>query len=101
MGKRQLGRSGWESATVAADRPPLEPTMPRREVEILSGAKYPHTHVQLTGYKGDQHELIATVARALKGAGASRAEIHAYRIESLSGDYDHVIATAKKWVNVS
>jgi hypothetical protein len=41
------------------------------------------------------------VSNALKKAGVSQDEINAYLDESMSGDYDNLLATAVKWVAVA
>ncbi len=56
--------------------------------------------VQLIGDDGNTGTIMAKVSKALKKAGASQAEINNYRAETLSGDYNNVLATAMRWVNV-
>jgi hypothetical protein len=56
--------------------------------------------VQLTGNDGNAFGIIANVGRALRDAGATPDEIKEYQTESMSGDYDNLLRTAMKWVNV-
>jgi hypothetical protein len=56
--------------------------------------------VQLTGNDGNAFAIMANVTRALRQAGASADDISAYQTESMSGDYDNLLRTAMKWVNV-
>ncbi len=63
-------------------------------------AKYFDIDVQLIGESGNAGFIIGKVAKALKRAGATKAEIDEYRNESTSGDYNNVIQTAMRWVNV-
>jgi hypothetical protein len=56
--------------------------------------------VQLTGNDGNAFAIMGSVARALRQAGANADEISEYQTESMSGDYDNLLRTAMKWVNV-
>lgn len=63
--------------------------------------RYPEVHVQLTGEDGNAFAIMGAVRRALRRHGVSAEEISEYTAESTSGDYDHLLQTATKWVNVS
>lgn len=67
----------------------------------MSEVKYPDVEVQLVGQDGNAFAIMGRVAGALKSAGVSKEEIDAYYAESTSGDYDHLLQTAVKWVSVS
>lgn len=62
-------------------------------------AKYQVT-AQLSGQDGNAWAIMATVKNALKSIGVSKNEIDEYIEESMSGDYDHLLQTAMKWVEV-
>lgn len=71
---------------------------------------YPNITVQLVGEDGNAFNLIGKVRNALrKGlladgsytAGEIANEIRHFTEEATSGDYDHVIQTCMKWVNVT
>lgn len=62
-------------------------------------AKYDVT-VQLSGNDGNAFAIMANVKNALKKAGATKDEIDSYISESMSGDYDNLLQTAMKWVEV-
>lgn len=62
--------------------------------------KYPNIEVQLTGQDGNAFFIIARVNKALKEAGVSKEEIDDFMEDAMSGDYDHVLQTVMKWVNV-
>lgn len=62
-------------------------------------AKYQVT-AQLTGQDGNAWAIMATVKNALKSIGVSKDEIDEYIEESMSGDYNHLLQTAMKWVEV-
>ena len=63
--------------------------------------KYPDIFVQLTGEPGNAFYIIGAVAKALRRAKVDKAEIDAFQKEATSGDYDHVLVTAMKWVTVN
>jgi hypothetical protein len=67
----------------------------------VSDIRYPDIHVQLTGHDGNGFAIMGTVSAALRRAGVSSEEIQQYIEESTSGDYDHLLQTAMRWVNVS
>ena len=58
--------------------------------------KYPEIEVQLSGVDGNAFAVHGAVRRRLP------ADVQAeFTAEALSGGYDHLLATAMKWVNVS
>jgi hypothetical protein len=67
----------------------------------VSDIRYPDIHVQLTGHDGNGFAIMGAVTKALRDHGVSLAELNLYREESMSGDYDHLLATAMAWVDVS
>jgi len=66
----------------------------------VSEVKYPEIEVQLTGQDGNAFMIMGRVQRALKDHGVPKAEVDKYLEESTSGDYDHLLQTAMKWVVV-
>jgi hypothetical protein len=62
--------------------------------------KYPEIEVELVGQDGNAFAIMGRVRAALKGAGVPQAEVDAYTAESTSGDYDHLLQTAMRWVTV-
>jgi len=63
-------------------------------------AKY-NVEVQLTGEDGNAFAIMASVQKALRQAGATREDIDTYIEESMSGDYDNLLRTAMKYVEVN
>lgn len=53
----------------------------------------------LVGIDGNAFVIIATTAKALRRAGASKAFEEAYRKEAMSGDYDHVLQTSMAYLD--
>lgn len=62
--------------------------------------KYPDIKVRLSGEDGNAFAIIGRVRRALKKAKVPSTEIEAFSSEAMSGDYDHLLQTAMKWVDV-
>ena len=62
--------------------------------------KHPEISVKLTGQNGNAYMIMGLVQQALKRAKVPREEIDLYMEESTSGDYNHLLVTAMRWVNV-
>jgi hypothetical protein len=67
----------------------------------MSEVKYPNITVKLTGRDGNAFSIIGRVGNALRAAGISEDEREKFREEAMSGDYDNVLTTCMKWVNVT
>jgi hypothetical protein len=67
----------------------------------MSEIKYPEIKVQLTGQDGNAFAIMGAVQNALRKAGVPKQELDDYYAESTSGDYDHLLRTAMRWVSVS
>lgn len=63
--------------------------------------KYPDIEVELTGQDGNAFMILGLVQKALRRAGVDPEEITEFYNEATSGDYDHLIQTAMRWVQVS
>lgn len=63
--------------------------------------KYPKVRVPLSGQDGNAMAIIARVRKALERASTPQEEISKFTEEAMSGDYDNVLQTCMKWVNVS
>ena len=66
-----------------------------------SAPKYPHITVRLIGEDGNTLSIMGRISSALRKDGVSSKDIAAFQSEILSGDYDHALQTAMKWVSVS
>lgn len=62
--------------------------------------RYPDVEVQLSGEDGHPIMIVGRVKKALVRAGVPADEVARFRDEALSGDYDQVLQTAMKWVDV-
>lgn len=55
--------------------------------------------IQLSGEDGNAFAIMGRVTRTMKEHGHGDL-VDKYREEAMSGDYDHLIQTTMKWVNV-
>lgn len=62
--------------------------------------KYPDIDVQLTGRDGNAFMIMFAVQKALRKAHVPEDEIKQYLHESTSGNYENLLTTACRWVNV-
>jgi hypothetical protein len=67
----------------------------------VSDVKYPYVSVELTGSDGNAFSILGKVTRAMRKHGILHEEIEAFMAEATTGDYDHMLRTCMKWVNVS
>ena len=65
------------------------------------GMNYKHVTVHLIGEDGNAFSIIGRTIKALRKAGATAAERHAFITEVTSGDYNHVLQTVMQVVTVS
>jgi hypothetical protein len=66
----------------------------------VHGPRYPEITVTLVGQDANAFSILGKVRAALKRAGLSSEEVEAFTIEACSGDYDHLLATVMRWVDV-
>ena len=62
--------------------------------------KYPQAVVHLT-LTENAFEIMGTVQKALRNAGATKEELTQYSMDSMSGDYDNLCETVHRWVTVA
>lgn len=65
-----------------------------------TGPKYPSVRVKLLGGDGNAFAILGAVRRELTRAGVSSEERAAFTTEATSGDYDHLLRTCMRWVDV-
>lgn len=68
--------------------------------DMTTDVKFPEITVQLTGSDGNAFAIAGTVRMAMKRAGVPEYDCKVFFNEALSGDYDHVLQTCMKTVNV-
>lgn len=62
--------------------------------------KYPEITVKLIGSDGNAFAILANMKRAMQRHKVSREDIDSFLKEAMSGDYNHLLRTCMKWVNV-
>ncbi len=56
--------------------------------------------VQLSEEDGNAFMVLGKVRRALRKAGISSKEIEKFSAEAMCGNYDHLLQTCMKWVEI-
>jgi exosome complex RNA-binding protein Rrp42 (RNase PH superfamily) len=62
--------------------------------------KHPEVTVHLLGEDGNAFSIIGNVTAALRRAKVPENEIEEYMAEAMSGDYNEVLQTTMRWVDV-
>jgi len=57
--------------------------------------------VQLSGEDGNAFLIIGRVTKALRRGDATPEQIKEFQADVMSGDYDHVLQTCRKWVDIT
>jgi len=68
---------------------------------VASFVKYPDVTVPMTGEDGNAFAILGRVSGALRRHGVPKEEIEKFMKEAKSGDYDHLLATVMRTVNVT
>lgn len=63
--------------------------------------RYPDVKVDLVGSDGNAFAVLGTVTRAMRRAGVPKDERDAFVSEATAGDYDHLLQTVLRYVEVS
>jgi hypothetical protein len=66
--------------------------------------KYPNVKItlgDLAGPDGNAFMILGKVTGALKKAGVPKDEVDAFLKDATSAKYDHLLATAFAWVNIT
>lgn len=63
--------------------------------------KYPNIEVNLSDQDGDAFSIIGCVSKALRRNNVPAEEVKSFQEEAMSGDYDDVLQTCMRWVEVS
>jgi hypothetical protein len=67
----------------------------------MNEVKYPNVEVRLSGTDGNAFAILGKVMKEMRKEGVSKEEIEVFMDEATAGDYDHLLITCMKWVNVS
>lgn len=65
----------------------------------MTDVRFPDVTVELTGEDGNAFAVMGAVNKALRRAGHRDATTE-FMAEAMSGDYNHLLQTCMKWVNV-
>jgi hypothetical protein len=66
----------------------------------MTDVRYPEVEVQLSGQDGNAFAILGAVQSGLRRAGVSQGERDEFYAEATDGDYDHLLQTAMRWVQV-
>lgn len=63
--------------------------------------KYPQVKVELVGHNGNAFAILGRVIREMRRAGLTQEQREEYQREATAGDYDHLLQTTMRYVEVS
>jgi len=66
----------------------------------MSDIVYPNINVRLTGENGNAFSVLGKVINAMRKAGLTKPQIFEFEKEAMSGNYDNLLQTCMKYVNV-
>ncbi len=67
----------------------------------MSEPLFPNVEVQLSGEDGNAFAILGRVQKAMRRAKVSAEDQKAFMDEATSGDYDALLQTCMKWVDVN
>jgi len=70
------------------------------EPDLTGDVRYPTINVKLTEQNGNAFVIMGLVTQSLRRAGVTPEEVKKYQEEAMKGDYDDLLITSMKWVNV-
>jgi len=62
--------------------------------------KYPNIEVELSGKDGNAFAILGRVKTAMRKANVPVADITEFLSEAMAGDYDDLLQTCMRWVEV-
>jgi hypothetical protein len=74
--------------------------MRTKEPNLQGGPKYPNITVELVGQDGNAFAILSCMRKTMKRGGVPQEEVEKFTKEATNGDYDHLLQTCIKWVNV-
>ena len=66
----------------------------------LSQVRFPYIKVRLSDRDGNAFAILGAVSSAMRKAGCEDNEIAEYMSSATAGDYDHLLQTTMRWVEV-
>lgn len=70
-------------------------------MNATTSVRYPQVRVPLQGMDGNAFAIIGTVQSAMKRAKLPQSVCDEFRAEATSGDYNHLLQTVMRWVDVT
>jgi hypothetical protein len=68
---------------------------------MATEVKHPEVTVEMIGQDGNAFAILGRVQRAMRRAGVPKEERDAFMAEATAGDYDHLLGTVMRWVDVT
>ena len=62
--------------------------------------RYPNVKVKLVGTDGNAFAILGNVQRAMRRAGLTQEQIAEFNREAMKGDYNNLLATCMRYVDV-
>lgn len=62
---------------------------------------FPEVAVQLTGSDGNAFAIMGAVGKALRKFGCDQLVVRDFQQEAMAGDYNQLLMTCMRWVDVS
>lgn len=66
----------------------------------MKDVKYPNIRVKLSGEDGNAFAVMGRISSAMRRASIPKEEIDAFLKEATADDYNHLLQTCAKWVDV-
>lgn len=66
----------------------------------MTDVKYPHISLNMSQVDGNAYAIMGAVRRLLKRHGVSQDTVDEFTKEAKNGDYDHMIQTCMRWINL-
>lgn len=66
----------------------------------MTDLKCPGVRVELVGQDGNAFSILGKVIRAMRRASVSQQTIDEYKDEAMNGDYNHLLVTTMRYVEV-
>jgi hypothetical protein len=66
----------------------------------LREVRHPEVRVSLVGEDGNAFAILGNVRQGLRDAGVEEEEVQRFLREATADDYDHLLATVQRWVEV-
>ena len=66
----------------------------------MTEPKFPDVTVTLVGSDGNAFSVLGRVQKALRRGGATQEDLDEFMAEATAGDYDALLGTVTRWVEV-